>query len=111
MNSLEDALDELELDEDIVLVTAETADGYGSLLGEREGGGATLRAATLKVMAASCWCLVEPARARAAFSDATALYQDLDRSFCLVTAICAGQVELPDIEIRFPSAPDDLSWR
>lgn len=108
----------LHLDPGDVQVTAHAADGYGSLLARTSEPGYQARAATMKIRAAACWCLVSPARARAAFSAATKLYEGLGHPFAIAAAICAGDQTPPKVGSRQPMSPDDrayealwLAWR
>lgn len=94
-----------------VRVTAQAADGYGSLLARTSEPGSHARAATMKIRAAACWCLVSPARAPAAFSEARRLYQDLGQPFAIAVAICAGERALPSVESRQSTAPDDRAYK
>ena len=105
------ALAVLRLNTRDVLVTARTADGYGSLLARTSEPGCKARAATMKIRAAACWCLVSPARAPAAFSEARRLYQDLGHPFAIAVAICAGERALPSVEPRESTAPEDRAYR
>jgi hypothetical protein len=93
------ATTELELDPELLGITAETADGYGGFVAERGGEDDVLRAATLKVLAGSCWSLIDPEQTFPAFATATALYQTASRSMGFVTTICADD---PD-----PFEPDE----
>ena len=65
----------------------------------------------MKIRAAACWCLVSPARAPAAFSEARRLYQDLRHPFAIAVAICAGEQALPTVESRQSTAPDNRAYR
>ena len=105
------ALAVLRLNARDVRVTAQTADGYGSLLARTSEPGCQARAATMKIRAAACWCLVSPARAPAAFSEARRLYQDLRHPFAIAVAICAGEQALPTVESRQSTAPDNRAYR
>jgi hypothetical protein len=108
----------LRLDPGDVRVTARAADGYGSLLAKTSEPGRQARAATMKIRAAACWCLVSPARAPAAFTAARSLYERLGHPFAIVAAVCAGEQARPAVETGQPTAPDDraydalwLAWR
>ncbi len=105
------ALDVLRLNVRDVRMTAETADGYGSLLARTPDPGSRALAATMKIRAAACWCLVSPARAPAAFSEARRLYQGLGHPFAIAAAICAGEQTLPSIESRQSTALEDRAYR
>lgn len=105
------ALDVLHLSARDVWVTAQAADGYGSLLAGAGEPGSKARAATMKMRAAACWCLVRPAAAPAAFSEARRLYQGLGSPFAIAVAICAGEQELPSVESRQSTAPEDYAYR
>jgi hypothetical protein len=110
VNSTDQPLAVLDLDFEVTLATAETADDYGTLLAEWRDEDHRLRAATMKVLAGACWCLTELPRAPDAFAEARSIYQSLGRSFALVTAICAGEVNLPDIELLGSPTVDDLAF-
>jgi len=108
----------LHLDPGDVRVTAHAADGYGSLLARTSEPGHQVRAATMKIRAAACWCLVSPARAPAAFVAARQLYERLGHPFAIAAAICAGEQTPPAVSSRQPMTPDDqaygalwLAWR
>ena len=105
------ALDVLRLNARDVRVTAQTADGYGSLLARTSDPGSKARAATMKIRAAGCWCLISPTRAPAAFSEARRLYQDLGHPFAIAVAICAGEQALPSVESHQSTSPEDHAYR
>jgi hypothetical protein len=100
----------LRLDAGDVRVTAHAADGYGSLLARTSEPGHQARAATMKIRAAACWCLVSPARAPAAFAVAARIYERIGHPFAIVTAICAGQQAAPERVPEQPMAPDDQAY-
>lgn len=108
----------LHLDARNVRVTAQAADGYGSLLARTSEPGYQARAATMKIRAAACWCLVRPARAPAAFSEARLLYAGLRHPFATSAAICAGEQAPPEVGSPQAMAPEHraygtlwLAWR
>jgi hypothetical protein len=94
-----------------VRMTAQTADGYGTFLASTSEPGGKARAATMKIRAAACWCLVSPARAPAAFSEARELYQGLGHPFAIAAAICASEQALPPVEWRQSTALEDRAYR
>ena len=94
-----------------VRVTAQTAYGYGSFLASTSEPDCKTRAATMKIRAAACWCLVSPARAPAVFSEASQLYEELGHPFAITVAICAGEQKLPLVESRQSTAPEDQAYR
>jgi hypothetical protein len=100
----------LRLDARDVRVTAHAADGYGSLLARTSEPGHQARAATMKIRAAACWCLVSPPRAPAAFAAATRLYERMGHPFAIAAAICAGQQTPPERGSGRPMAPDDRAY-
>ena len=100
----------LRLDAGDVRVTAHAADGYGGLLARTSEHGHQARAATMKIRAAACWCLVSPARAPAAFAAATRLYERIGHPFAIAAAICAGQQMPPERGSGQPMAPDDQAY-
>jgi len=104
------ALAVLRLDARDVRVTAQTADGYGSLLAKTPEPGYQARAATMKIRAAACWCLVSPTRAPTAFAEARRLYEGLGHPFAIAAAICAGEQALPSVKSRQSTAPDDRAY-
>lgn len=108
----------LHLDPADLRVTAHAADGYGSLLARTSEAGHQARAATMKIRAAACWCLVSPAHAPAAFTAARQLYEGLGHPFAIAAAICAGEQTPPALGSGQPVPPDDraygalwLAWR
>jgi len=100
----------LRLDARDVRVTAHAADGYGSLLARTSEPGHQARAATMKIRAAACWCLVSPARAPAAFAAAARLYERMGHPFAIAAAICAGQQTPPERGPGPRTAPDDQAY-
>ena len=104
------ALSVLGLNARDVRVTAQTADGYGSLLAQTSKPSYQARAATMKIRAAACWCLVSPTRAPATFSQARRLYEGLGHPFAIALAICAGEQALPSVGSRQSMAPDGLAY-
>lgn len=108
---LADAFEILGLDPAVVSRTAETADGYSSYLAQTDDAEQLARAATMKVLAATCWCLVDPPQAPAAFVEASSWYYELGQPFAEVLAICAGERELPDSDLSPDAASDHLAYR
>jgi hypothetical protein len=108
---LEDALEVLGLDPEVVLVTAETAEGYASFLAQTADTEQLARAATMKVLAATCWCLVDPPRAPAVFAEASSWYADLGQPFAEVLSICAGERLLTGSDPSLGAAADELAYR
>jgi hypothetical protein len=107
---LPDPVAVLRLDASDLRVTAAAADGYGSLLARTSEPGHQARAATMKIRAAACWCLVNPARAPAAFTAATRMYERMGHPFAIATAICAGHQAPPERRSEQPTAPDDQAY-
>lgn len=105
------ALSVLDLRADDVWVIAQAAEGYGNFLQSTAEPGAKVRAATMKIRAAGCWCLANPMRAPHVFSEASRLYEDLGHPFAIPAAICAGRQELPSVDWRQSVAPDDWAYR
>lgn len=103
---LSDPVAVLHLEASDLWVTADAADGYGGLLARTPEAGHQARAATMKVRAAACWCLVNPARAPEAFTAATRIYERMGHPFAIATAICAGYQALPKRGPDQPIAPD-----
>jgi hypothetical protein len=112
------ALAVLHLDASDVWMIAKASDGYGSLLARTSEPGYQARAATMKIRAAACWCLVSPTRAPMAFMEARRLYEHLRHPFAIAVAICAGEQTRPGVGSRQLMGPDDraygalwLAWR
>jgi hypothetical protein len=84
----------LGLDLETLRAVAQASEAYGLALRAAEDPATRLESASLLTLAASCWMFLDIDRAGTAFSSATLLYEQLGRSYALITAACAGSREI-----------------
>lgn len=77
----------------------------------REARGSHLYGATMSVLAASCWTLIDTAVSQQWWRDAREHYAELRHPYADLIAVCAGLTELDLIEIRPPQTAFALQCR